>query len=53
MIQPLIMSTTTHAAHREKAKIHHVYAGTTHIELVNSQVQQDSAITEVLHHTLP
>lgn len=47
------MGTTTYAAHREEAKIHHVYAGTTRIGPGNSQAQQASAIAEVLHHALP
>ncbi|CAJ0991375.1 2-dehydropantoate 2-reductase [Sodalis praecaptivus] len=53
LVQPLIMGTTTHAAHREEAKIHHVYDGTTRIGPGNSQAQQASAIAEVLHHALP
>ncbi|OZI14235.1 2-dehydropantoate 2-reductase, partial [Sodalis-like symbiont of Philaenus spumarius] len=53
LIQPLIMGTTTHAAHHEENTIHHVYAGTTRIGPGNSQAQQSSAIAEVLHHALP
>ncbi|KYP95593.1 2-dehydropantoate 2-reductase [Sodalis-like endosymbiont of Proechinophthirus fluctus] len=53
LVQPLIMGTTTHAAHREEDKIHHVYAGTTRIGPGNSQAQQASAIAQVLNQALP
>ena len=53
LIQPLIMGTTTHAAHREENIIHHVFAGTTRIGPGNSQAQHARAIAEVLHQALP
>ncbi|MGL9769242.1 MAG: 2-dehydropantoate 2-reductase [Sodalis sp. (in: enterobacteria)] len=53
LMQPIIIGTTTHASHREGEKIHHIYAGTTHIGPGNSQAQRSDAMAEVLHNALP